>query len=150
MTIYVDALMEHPATKDADARRVGARHGHRWCHLFTDGPEEELHAFALRIGLKREWFQAHEKLPHYDLTPPRRKRALYAGAVEADRRKVVELIRRWRAQSFGFPSTPYQPGDGDRNERDLRRLRGRYGGPLAEDREPDLVEMMERAVPPAG
>jgi hypothetical protein len=92
--IYVDALVAHPATRDADARRVGARNGHRWCHLFTDGPLEDLHTFALRIGLRREWFQHHERLPHYDLTPPRRKRALLAGAVEADRRTVVATMRR--------------------------------------------------------
>lgn len=94
--IFVDALVTHPATKDADARRVGARHGHRWCHLFTDGALEDLHTFALQIGLRRAWFQAHERLPHYDLTPPRRKLALAAGAVEADRRTVVDVIRARR------------------------------------------------------
>ncbi|MGI9002261.1 MAG: DUF4031 domain-containing protein, partial [Pseudonocardia sp.] len=29
----------------------------RWSHLFTDGPHEQLHAFAARIGLRRAWFQ---------------------------------------------------------------------------------------------
>lgn len=98
--IYVDALRAHPATQDAAARRAGARNGHRWCHLFTDGLLEDLHAFALRIGMRREWFQHHPRLPHYDLTPPRRLRALEAGAVEADRRLVVAVIRARRGAPY--------------------------------------------------
>jgi hypothetical protein len=42
---------------------------------------DELHAFALRIGLKRSWFQAHPLHPHYDMTPARREIALLTGAV---------------------------------------------------------------------
>jgi hypothetical protein len=51
------------------------------CHLTTDGPIEELHAFAERIGLKRAWFQPHRLMDHYDLTSSRREAALAAGAV---------------------------------------------------------------------
>jgi len=36
-------------------------------HLFTDGNIEELHEFAQKIGLKREWFQNKKLLKHYDL-----------------------------------------------------------------------------------
>lgn len=50
------------------------------CHLTTDGSIDELHAFAQRIGLKREWFQDHGLVPHYDLTPRMRERALQTGA----------------------------------------------------------------------
>ena len=59
MTIFVDALVAHPLPGDGQTRRVGAPYGHRWCHLFCepDG-EDELHALAARIGLKRAWFQA--------------------------------------------------------------------------------------------
>lgn len=52
---------------------------HLSCHLTTDGPLEELHVFAERIGMKRAWFQARST-PHYDLTPRLRERALLAGA----------------------------------------------------------------------
>ena len=34
---------------------------------------EELHAMAVQIGMKREWFQNKPRLPHYDLTPRRRR-----------------------------------------------------------------------------
>lgn len=57
MAIYVDQL-----------RNWGWRLGPS-CHLFTDGPNEELHAFAARLGLKRAWFQKSTSGPHYD---PRR------------------------------------------------------------------------------
>lgn len=63
--IFVDELREYPS-------------GH-WCHLTTDGPIEELHAFAQKIGLKREWFQ-DGRIPHYDLRPSKRRKALAAGA----------------------------------------------------------------------
>jgi len=50
-------------------------------HLMTDGPIEELHDFAQRLGLRREWFQDHAVHPHYDLTPRRRVDAIALGAV---------------------------------------------------------------------
>lgn len=46
-------------------------------HLTTDGDVEELHRFAARLGLRREW--CHDD--HYDLTPGKRLRALAMGAV---------------------------------------------------------------------
>jgi hypothetical protein len=52
------------------------------CHLTTDGPIEDLHAFAKRLRLHRVWFQEHPLAPHYDLTPKRRADAIVLGAVE--------------------------------------------------------------------
>ena len=63
------------------------------CHLTTDGPLEELHAFAARIGLKREWFQEHRIAPHYDLTPKRRIAALALGAVYRPMRQQIKMRR---------------------------------------------------------
>ena len=46
-------------------------------HLVSDANLAELHEFAARIGLKREWYQKG----HYDMTAPWRvARALRAGA----------------------------------------------------------------------
>ena len=45
----------------------------RWCHMVSDTSEEELHAFAARIGLKREWAQLladQVRLLGTDLTGP--------------------------------------------------------------------------------
>jgi hypothetical protein len=99
VTVYVDALVAHPPPKDASTRRAGARHGHRWCHMFTDQPDQtELHALAARIGMRRSWFQvAPGKLPHYDLVPTRREAAVALGAIECGREKLVECIRAARA-----------------------------------------------------
>ena len=59
-----------------------------------------MHAFAARLGLRRSWFQ--KKGPgdyrwHYDITPPKRARAVTLGAVEIDRRGVVALMDARRA-----------------------------------------------------
>lgn len=83
--IYVDTLTHVVAAQyhgDTQAKRVGARNGHQWCHLWCDeGEELELHAFAARIGMKRAWFQNKPGFPHYDLTPNRRVAAVKLGAV---------------------------------------------------------------------
>lgn len=92
MAVYVDSLFVGAAT-DAQARRVGAKNGDRWCHLMADSLEE-LHEFARKIGLKRRWFQGD----HYDLTPCRRIVAVRLGAQEVSSRKLVEIRRALRAK----------------------------------------------------
>jgi len=72
----------------------------RWCHLTTDGNLEDLHEFAQGIGLKREWFQDHPRVPHYDLRPSKRARALEAGAVFVSAREQA-LRRRARRVEEG-------------------------------------------------
>lgn len=86
MTIFVDELQRWPTR--IPCFRAGS------CHLTTDGPLEDLHAFAARLGLRRAWFQEHRLMPHYDLTAGRREAALAAGAVFVSAR---EQIRRRRA-----------------------------------------------------
>jgi hypothetical protein len=62
----------------------------RWTgggHLQADGLEE-LHAFAGRLGLRREWFQSKPGRPendHYDLGRRGRELALELGAIDEDR-----------------------------------------------------------------
>lgn len=91
MTVYVDPLVTHGWR----FRGVPTKS----CHMLTDGPLEELHAMAEAIGLKRAWFQEAPpaSFPHYDLTPSRRAAAVAAGAVELDRRGLVDLLRKLRA-----------------------------------------------------
>lgn len=51
------------------------------CHLTAD-TEDELHAFARRLGMKSAWFQVSVSgVAHYDLTPAKRARALELGAM---------------------------------------------------------------------
>lgn len=64
-----------------------------WCHMVTDSSLQELHNFARRLGLRQERFQEHGRLPHYDLRPEVREKALALGA-EAVSSK--ELFKRGR------------------------------------------------------
>jgi uncharacterized protein DUF4031 len=74
----------------------------RWSvvtHLFCPpGELDDLHAFALRLGLQRRWFQPRSTMPHYDLAPGKRWQALRLGAVALTREETVAIIRRWRAE----------------------------------------------------
>ncbi len=86
VTVYVDEL------------RVTARTP-KWpftmsAHLLADDVAD-LHEFALRLGLKRAWFQSGST-PHYDLTASRHKLALELGATRLDKYELVALIRRLR------------------------------------------------------
>ena len=78
-----------------------------WCHLLADDPAE-LHAFAARIGCRRERFQSRPRRPwidHYDIDEERRSRALALGAVELTRSEVCALIARKRAASPAYAET---------------------------------------------
>ncbi len=92
MTVYVDELRRQRASS-MRAMRAGLPHNHMWCHLMAD-TEDELSAMAYQLGLKISW--KHED--HYDLTPPRRKRAIELGAKEVTARDLVGLRQRARAQ----------------------------------------------------
>jgi hypothetical protein len=99
VTVYVDTLIAHDLSgKSAQVQRVFAGGA---CHMFTDGPLDELHDLAVRIGMKRAWFQNHGDLPHYDLNKARRAAAVRAGAVECDKYKTVAVMRANRAARAG-------------------------------------------------
>lgn len=83
MTVYVDAA-QNPYGRM------------KMCHMMADSIEE-LHEMADKLGLKREWFQP-ESTPHYDICQAKRKLAIENGAIEADRYKIVELIRKYREE----------------------------------------------------
>src|SRR5260370_42017136 len=75
MAVYVDDLNLRADVPDG-AKTV---HG-RWSHLFAD-TENELRAFAMKIGLKESWIQ-HPGRPHvhFDVVGRMRQRAIAAGA----------------------------------------------------------------------
>lgn len=66
----------------------------KMCHMLAD-TLEELHVMADKIGIQRKWFQ-NGGTPHYDICQSKRELALKNGALEADRYKVVELVRKYR------------------------------------------------------
>jgi hypothetical protein len=69
---------------------IWAWRGRRWAHLVSDDSYEELHEFAVGLGLKVEWFQGD----HYDIPAHVRTHAIALGAEPVDAR---ELVRRLRA-----------------------------------------------------
>ena len=83
--VYVDSLK--PCLPNA---RWPWRHS---AHLFADS-EEELHRFAIAIGLKRAWFQCHPRMDHYDLTFGKRRQAVAAGAVEVSDEQMVTMFKK--------------------------------------------------------
>lgn len=78
MAIYVDPPMP-----------IGGKFNN-YCHMFADSVDE-LHQFAERLKLKREWFQDKPDHPHYDIALRKRIVAVKLGAVEVDR----EFAVRW-------------------------------------------------------
>lgn len=78
--------------------------GKKWCHLVADSLEE-LHGFALKLGLKRAWFQDRASYPHYDVTVSVRETALKLGAIHGDRRTIIGCAKSLKAQLAAEMST---------------------------------------------
>ena len=79
--IYVDAAINHWK-------------GKLWCHLTADSIVE-LHAFASRLGLRKEWFQNHKLIPHYDITEKKRLIAIRQGAIAlTTEERIAEVKKR--------------------------------------------------------
>lgn len=95
MAVYVDEIR---TIRPADDKPQAQRNGNRWCHMTAD-TEDELHAFAVRLGLKRAWYQVggrkayHWYLSHYDLVPSKRALAVKLGAQEVSLREMAERFR---------------------------------------------------------
>ena len=84
MAVYVDPILHHGGSPSF--------HYTHSCHMYADSLDE-LHATARLIGLRRDWFQPKDKLPHYDLVPTKRKAAVRAGAIEHTREQMVQFMR---------------------------------------------------------
>lgn len=63
--------------------------GRTWAHLVSDESYDELHEFAERLGLQREWFQGD----HYDIPRDVRDRAIALGAVPVTSRELLTRLR---------------------------------------------------------
>ena len=88
MSVYVDQ-----AFISATVHNGSAVHTSKWCHLMADSTDE-LVEFGKRIGLKESWLQSRGKVTeHFDVTQPKRRAAVAAGAIEIDSEKAVDLLR---------------------------------------------------------
>lgn len=91
MTVYVDDMKQ------------GFR-GMVMCHMVAD-TDEELHAVAEKIGLKRSWWQSPAKGgSHYDLSLSKRTAAIQNGAIEVSMRVLSAMnFRRKVTGELGSP-----------------------------------------------
>lgn len=94
MAVYVD-----DADIPAEVRNGSRIHRSRWSHLTAD-TQDELHEFAARLGLRREWFQPGRPIDgqpspfwHYDVTSPKRAQALALGAISMPARELASYCR---------------------------------------------------------
>lgn len=72
--------------------------GKMWCHLTADSLDE-LHAFAAKLGLKREWYQYPKSAyPHYDTVF--REKAIRLGAVPVSSKVIVEKAKALRPTNW--------------------------------------------------
>src|SRR5215472_10054988 len=101
MAVYVD-----DANIPATVPNGPARHNSRWSHLFAD-TQDELHAFAERLGLRRSYFQpgkprgdgSPSPFWHYDVTAGKRQQALRLGAQAVAWRDAPRLMREREARA---------------------------------------------------
>lgn len=63
-------------------------------HLVSDESVDELHAFARRMGLNREWFQKHPVHPHYDLFGRAHARAIQHGARHMPSKQLARRLKK--------------------------------------------------------
>ena len=88
MSVYVD-------------KAIWPKDGKLWCHMIANDLDE-LHAFARRLGLKREWCQMSRGVPHYDLTASKRLEAIRRGAIHNP--KMVAALAKWYRQGRKVPA----------------------------------------------
>ena len=81
--LYVDTIRKHK--------------GRLWCHLLTDDENHDnLHEFASKLGLKREWYHnriSNVRTSHYDLYPSKRKKAIAMGAKPISTKEFLNIIK---------------------------------------------------------
>lgn len=85
MSIYVGELFATLKSKQWPYEKAA--------HLFADS-DEELHVFAASIGLKRSWFQDHNRLHHYDVTKNKRLDAIKLGAFTLSFQEEVTFYKK--------------------------------------------------------
>jgi hypothetical protein len=101
MTVYVD-----DAHIQATVPNGRAGHVAQWSHLFAD-TQEELHAFAAQLDLRRSYFQpgrprgdgSASPYWHYDVTAGKRQQAIRLGAQPVTPRESIGIIREREARA---------------------------------------------------
>lgn len=90
MSVFVDPIFAWPKSPKWPWGKAS--------HMYAN-TAEELHAFAAKLKLKREWCSDHTHkgsigLLHYDLTPGKRAEAVRLGALEKSQLHMVYYDQR--------------------------------------------------------
>ena len=80
MTVYIDDMYRYA---------IGQFKGMKMSHMISDD-EDELHAMAALLGLRRAWHQGD----HYDVPFDARTKAVRLGAIEITYRQASAMRRR--------------------------------------------------------
>ncbi|MFW6311063.1 MAG: DUF4031 domain-containing protein [Nanoarchaeota archaeon] len=66
-----------------------------WCHLASDNLDE-LHKFALEIGVKRYMFHnpRGKNKPHYDIRGKKEIKAIEKGAIRTSSKDIVNMLNQ--------------------------------------------------------
>lgn len=92
MSVYVGDMHKYP---------MGQFGRMKMSHMIAD-TDEELHAMARRLGLRRDWFQGD----HYDIAISKRALAVQYGAVEVTLKQLACMASLRKAgHPMGDPNT---------------------------------------------
>ncbi len=69
-------------------------HRHLICEPYSVA---NLHVMAQTLGIKRCWFHASSKFPHYDI-PKRRIAEIQAKCTVVSGRELLGIIKAWQSQ----------------------------------------------------
>lgn len=78
-----------------DLPRLGVRRGERMCHVYSDSSLGELIEWGRAHGLKPEWVDRRNALPHFDAFGEH----LEDCGPGVTRAELVRDIRRWRRRA---------------------------------------------------
>lgn len=78
-----------------DLPRLNVRRGDRMCHVYSDISLAELIVWGREHGLRPEWIDRRNALPHFDAFGPR----LEDCGSGVSRAELVRDIRRWRERA---------------------------------------------------
>ena len=87
-----------------DVPRLGIERGDRLCHAYSDESREELLEWGEKHGLKPEWIDDRNALPHFDMHGD----WLELCGEGVGRREFVRDLREWRRRAGRDRESPGQ------------------------------------------